>query len=299
VIALASASWLACGDNGGGAQDASIGTPDGPGAPTADAASDASDVVADASADAAPADASADASLLPDGPPAVPTAFRVTSLQLLDPHLMAEDAGCADADLTGFVNDLIAGTLTDQDADNFLDFAPVMVFRPLQQGQPSGPADFVVARCTAASPVTCTVGADAPTPMVASNQATGSCLGPLDGTTGGYTPGVEATPGPCFVTGERSLALTLSAIQVQLIHAQIAATYTGDPATGATSGLLRGFMTEAVAEATRIDILDTSLAALLPGSSSNGCRSDRDAVDGERGWWFYLAFTAEAVAWTD
>jgi cysteine-rich repeat protein len=229
-----------------------------------------------------------------------PTAFRVTSLSVLDPHLMAEDAGCAKADLTEFVNALIEGSLTDQDGDQLLDFAPVMVFRPLAPDAASGEADFVIADCTATSPVTCRRGAAAPAAMTAQNQASASCLGPLADTTGGYTPPVGTTPGPCFVTAERSLSLSLSGIEIALVDAQIAATYVGTPPTSATGGLLRGFMTEAVADATVIPQLEgITLSALLPGSTSNGCPSDVDVVDGVRGWWFYLAFTAEAVAWTD
>jgi cysteine-rich repeat protein len=230
----------------------------------------------------------------------VATAFRVTALSVLDPHFMAEDAGCAKADLTEFVNALIGGSLTDQDGDQLLDFAPVMVFRPLAPDAPSGAADFVIADCTATSPVTCRPGKAAPAAMTASNQASASCLGPLADTTGGYTPAVGSTPGPCFVTAERSLSLSLSGIEIALTDAQIAATYVGSPPTAATSGLLRGFMTEAVADVTVIPQLDgITLSALLPGSTSNGCPSDVDVVDGVRGWWFYLAFSAEAVAWSD
>lgn len=232
-----------------------------------------------------------------------PTAFRVTALSLLEPHLMAEDAGCREADLTDFVNMLIAGSLEDavDDKDELLDFAPVMVFRPLAPAAASTEADFVVADCTATSPVTCRRGATEPAAMTASNQASASCLGPLDGTTGGYTPPVEATPGPCFVTAERPLSLSLSGIEIALTRAQIAATYVGTPPTSATSGLLRGFMTEAAADATVIPQLEGfTLSALLSGSTSNGCEpSDVDTVDGVRGWWFYLAFTAEVVEWSD
>jgi cysteine-rich repeat protein len=229
-----------------------------------------------------------------------PTAFRVTSLRVLDPHFMAEDAGCAKADLTDFVNMLIEGSLSDLDGDELRDFAPVMVFRPLAPAAVSSEADFVIADCTAAEPVTCRPGKDAPAAMTASNQASASCLGPLADTTGGYTPAVGTTPAPCFVTAERSLSLSLSGIEIALTDAQIAATYVGTPPTSATGGLLRGFMTEAAADATVIPQLDgVMLSALLPGSTSNGCPSDVDTVDGVRGWWFYLAFTAEAVAWSD
>ena len=314
TLAMALAAITACGDNGskGADPDASTPAPDAPDSPVPDAAAPPDAALP---ADARPAvcgngeredgEECDDGNQTPgDGcescraTDVVPTAFKVTSLDLLDPHVMAEDAGCRSADLTSFVNQLVAATFMDADRDGFLDFAPVMVFRPLSQADGTTPADFVVATCSATSPTTCSAGAATPIAYTATSQAAATCLGALDGTTGGYTPPVAATPGPCFATDERTLSLSLSAIQVTLEKARIAATYDGAPATRVTGGLLRGFMTEAVAEATQIEALGTSLAALLPGSRLNGCPSDLDVVDGVRGWWFYLGFTAEEVTWT-
>jgi len=299
TLAMALAAIAACGDNGSkgaGDPDASAPAPDAPGAPAPDApAPDAEPP--DAST---PPDASApDALPLPDAPPAVPTAFKVTSLELLDPHVMAPDGCRVSGDLTSFVNTLVAGTFMDADRDGFLDFAPVMVFRPLSQTDGATPADFVVARCTAASPTTCSAGGAMPVAYTATSQAAGTCLAPLADTTGGYTPPVAATSGPCFATDERMLSLSLSAIDVKLEKTSIAATYDGAPATRVTHGLLRGFMTETVAEMTQIEQLGQPLAALLPGSRTNNCTSDLDIVDGVRGWWFYLSFTAQQVTWTE
>ena len=294
TLAMALAAIAACGDNGSTASDhpdASAPTPDAPGTPDAAGSVDA--------AGSADAPAPPDATPGPDAPPAVPTAFKVTSLELLDPHVMAPDGCRVSGDLTSFVNTLVAGTFMDADRDGFLDFAPVMVFRPLSQTDGATPADFVVARCTAASPTTCSAGGAMPVAYTATSQAAGTCLAPLADTTGGYTPPVAATSGPCFATDERMLSLSLSAIDVKLEKTSIAATYDGAPATRVTHGLLRGFMTETVAEMTQIEQLGQPLAALLPGSRTNNCTSDLDILDGVRGWWFYLSFTAQQVTWTE
>jgi len=247
-----------------------------------------------------------------DGPVAVtPTAFRLTTLFLRDPHIqVSSDTDCFDVTdpnpLGIAVNDLIATNMTtDADGDTFLDFSPVLIFRPLGAGAPSGPVDFAIARCTAAMPTSCTTGPAAPTPMTATNAATGTCLAPISGTTSGYTPPVGTTPAACFATADQPLHIELSGIPVNLIHTQIAATYEGDPATGLTSGLLRGFLTEAEADMTFLPASlglgdDVRLSLLLSGGNGNPCMpSDKDTVDGVSGWWFYLNFTAAPVPWTD
>jgi hypothetical protein len=88
---------------------------------------------------------------------------------------------------------------------------------------------------------------------------------------------------------------------VTLHDAQIAAKFNADPATTLSNGLVRGFLSEADADATIIPpsnplIGSQPLSSLLPGGSGN-CEphSDKD-VDGDTvGWWFYFNFTAARV----
>ncbi len=88
-----------------------------------------------------------------------------------------------------------------------------------------------------------------------------------------------------------------------LEDAQYAASLTGNPATALASGLMRGFVSEAVANATLIaNPLSPgqtfTLASLLPGGTGNcSTRNDKDTYLGVSGWWFYLNFTAAAVSY--
>jgi len=43
-----------------------------------------------------------------------------------------------------------------------------------------------------------------------------------------------------------------------------------------------------------------TLSSLLPGGTGNcSPRDDRDMNGADRGWWFYLNFTAPRVTWVD
>ena len=75
------------------------------------------------------------------------------------------------------------------------------------------------------------------------------------------------------------------------------------------NGLLRGFITEADANATIIPatfplVGGHPLSLLLPGGDPPGADrncagfDDRDTYQGVRGWWFYLNFPAVRVPWT-
>jgi hypothetical protein len=123
---------------------------------------------------------------------------------------------------------------------------------------------------------------------------------------------VTATSAPCFVSNQSTVSVSLSGIPITLYDARIAATYVGNPSNQVVNGLLRGFVTEADADAT---ILPMNLAVIggkplsfiLPGGDPPGpdrnCRpttlSDKDVNNGVSGWWFYLNFTATRATWSD
>ena len=242
---------------------------------------------------------------------APPTAFRFTDLDLRDPHVFVSLLGCrdvTDTPLVGFsVNGQVNTNLTtDADGDTYLDFSPVLVFRPLAQGQASGPVDVGTADCSLASPTACHPDETPLTASTATNASTGTCLDVLPGTTNGYTPGITAATGPCFSTGDQTLHIQLSGIPITLVHAQFGATYNADPATGLVNGILRGFISEADANAT---VLPTTLplvggkplSKILPGGTGAcATASAKDTLaDGTVGWWFYLNYVASPVAWSD
>jgi cysteine-rich repeat protein len=248
----------------------------------------------------------------------VPTAFRFDTLALRDPHAFATVfLSCTDITDSAFgnaVNEQIAKQLTtDGNMDGKLDFSPTVVFRPLNQtANASTPMEIQFADCTAPiANTSCKPGMTAPIPLTATNQAS-QCLGILAGTVHPYTPPVTATSPPCFVSNQATVTVTLSGIPITLYDARIAATYVGTPANRVVNGLLRGFVTEADADAT---ILPSNLAIvgghalsyILPGGDPPGndtnCRpanqSDKDINNGVSGWWFYLNFTAPQATWSD
>lgn len=165
---------------------------------------------------------------------------------------------------------------------------------------------------------------EAPSTIVSteySNAGAGiTCLAGIPGTTGpnnmnAYNPAIGTTAGPCAVSGVINLNLDLGdnpTITIPLKGAEIAAQYVGVPATSLLSGIARGFVSEEAANAIVINValseggtpINSTLAGLLRGGQGSCAtatgRGDRDfnppdSLDGELGWWFYLAFTAEPV----
>ena len=118
-----------------------------------------------------------------------------------------------------------------------------------------------------------------------------------------FSPAVADTVAPpvCFSTTLTDIVLIISGTPVVLRDAQFAANYDGNPATRLIGGLIRGFMTEAQAQATMVDlgVLGTRPLSDLLQPDACGTGDDRDyGLDGTtRGWWFYLNYTAVQVTW--
>jgi hypothetical protein len=101
----------------------------------------------------------------------------------------------------------------------------------------------------------------------------------------------------------------LGNFSVLLRQTRIAGRWRDDSATGIVEGLMTGFVTDAVAR--RVRILPAELGGpliidLLSGSDTHRCddpnftANDRDVgPDGAGGWWFYWAFDAERVDWSE
>ncbi|MEM7351883.1 MAG: hypothetical protein AAF657_13880 [Acidobacteriota bacterium] len=244
-----------------------------------------------------------------------PTVFRISDLDLRDPHVFAPvDVGiviCVDFtdDPLPVVDFAFNGSLeeqitTDGDGDGFLDLSSLLVFRPFfVNAAMSERVDFDDGQCTA--PLASTIcGPDPATTQletIYSNLMAGTCLETVAGTTSSYDPAVTEPDAPCFSTVAETFTFQLGELEIELEDLQLAGTFVGLPVTGFTSGLLRGFLSEAAADAILLPdelplVGGQPLSILLPGGSG-ACSDDddRDLHNGVLGWWFYFNFEAEKV----
>jgi hypothetical protein len=242
-----------------------------------------------------------------------PATFRVSDLDLMDPHtyVTVTPLGCVDVTniaafgVTGVNPQLQTSIQTDGDGNGLLDLSYVLRLRPLHQGD-GALGGFTVATANCTSPLastSCEADGSNPTVSTYASQADALvfCLQPLPGTTHGYSPAITNSNGPCFASEPATLTLSLAGIPVTLTDASIAARYVGDPASGLGNGLVAGFLSEADANATIIPasipvVGGLPVSTLLPGGAGNCAgHSDKDVYDGVTGWWLYLNFTATAV----
>jgi len=231
-------------------------------------------------------------------------AFRVSDMDLRDPHVFVNFIGCRDiTDILFFDfsvnNELQTAIQNDGDdpPDGLLDLS-MLVGMDLDQSLPTNSMQFGRADCTA--PMESTVCEAAPPQLqgAATLTSAGSCLTPVAGSTRPYTPAITNATGPCFVSPIGNLLLDIGGLPVTLEDAQLAATFVDDPASNLSNGLLRGFLRESVADATIIPaniplIGGQPLSSVLAGGT-NACppHNDKETYNGAPGWWFYFNFTA-------
>jgi hypothetical protein len=239
------------------------------------------------------------------------TTYRFTDLDLRDPHVFVSLFGCRDVTNTAVAGYSVNGSLqssiqADGNGDGFLDRNHLLIFDPLDPSSPTGGVlRFRTANCTAPmAGTTCSPDGSAELMLPYSHASAGTCLAPIAGTTTAYTPSITAPAVPCFATGViPTWTVDLGGIPLPLRNVQIAATYAGAPPGTLANGLIRGFLTETDANNTTIPasfplIGGKKVAALLPGGGSCATHDARDMLDGVRGWWFYLNFTAAPVTYT-
>jgi hypothetical protein len=240
------------------------------------------------------------------------TTFRFTDLDLRDPHVFVSFIGCRDvtnAPVAGYsVNGSLQTSIqTDGNGDGSLDRSHLLIFNPLAPSSPSGgKLWFRTAVCTAPmAGTTCSPDGSTELQLPYSHAPSGQCLAPIAGTTTAYTPSITSPSVPCFATGViPTWTVDLGGIPLPLRNVQVAATYSGAPPGTLTNGLIRGFLTETDANNTTIPasfplIGGRRVSALLPGGSGSCATHDaRDMLNGVRGWWFYLNFTAAPVTYT-
>jgi hypothetical protein len=232
------------------------------------------------------------------GNPSGDTAFRITSIEVRDPHFFAVILGDVTQDS---VNDPLNAALSEDDSDGvmdgFLDLGFVMVMRPLEQVDGGGADfDFANAQCTApVEGTSCDVlpGSDLFSTTY-TNTADGECLAadPLNLSTYDDPPGAPTpTNGPCFVTDATDVAIQTSDFTLPMSEAVVAAQYVGDPAGNLVDGNIQGFLSLGDAQTTQVD---TPLGQMFIADLLR----EEDMDDEGAGWWFHIHFTAETVDWT-
>jgi hypothetical protein len=235
-------------------------------------------------------------------------AWRIDTMLLADPHLFTSNGfgGCIDLNV-GFlgesVNSFIQENLDDP-ANGKLLIVPDVV-------APSEPVIALDYRSATCDLGTCVPSATSPDPFFtadATNKLSGTCLAPWPGTTtASYSPAPNTTTGPCFVTEQVDDTLSFGTFALPLLGLQMAAKY-GDTAGNGnlSTGLLAGFLTYAAAQTVLLPedaplIGGQSLYDLAKNGSDPGgapCSGDdSDTYLGQKGWWIYLNFTAEAVTY--
>ena len=247
--------------------------------------------------------------LVPLSARANPTAFRLTDLDWRDPHFLVNFLGCrdiTDTQLAGFsINGAMQTSIqTDGDVDGDLDQSYLIVFDPLDQAGATGTLAFGEGLCTApVAGTSCNTNAFPPVYGTYNNMPT-LCLAPLVGTTKPYTPAVTTAQPPCFVVLLGTMTLNIAGLPMTLHDTYLAATYNGSPATSLVNGLIRGFISEADANATIIPATmplfgGQPLSSLWPGGTNNcAAYSDKDVNNGVTGWYCYLNFVASPATYT-
>jgi len=241
------------------------------------------------------------------------TAFRVTSLELVDPHFYTP-LGPSCSDITSTVDTQIATVIADYSLN------AVGLFEPLDLALATNPVEIAFgAQCAASTPR----DGCQPSPGATVISATATNMLPASAICFTADPaslnpaysGVVNTPsGPCFSTSEQTFAVNLGAVTVNLAAARMTGTYVGGASPSrVVNGVITGFLSETEARAATFDpaipivggdtIYSHLAAGGVAGSACEGISSfttdDTDTLAGEAGFWFFLNFEAEQVSWTE
>lgn len=241
-------------------------------------------------------------------PEAPPKAFRITELQLRDPHIFAGTQDLTEQEVLGqSVNrTLIPAKLTkDADGDGALDVSVIVLMRPFA---PDAAADrtpelsLVDASCPVNSsssapckPLNGSTGLQAS--WLVEQRQSGSCLAPEPGTTSNYQPAVTIPSAPCFQSADgKDLTMDVGGIKIKVTAAQVSATYQADP-PALVKGLLAGYVTETAAMEAK---LPSDAGPTVAGDSLSTYIRQRDydrdsSPTGEDGFWMYMNFVAKPI----
>ena len=247
----------------------------------------------------------------PDPPPESPVAFRITSLELVDPHTYTFDTVlgvCTDS--TATLNGFIAQSITNYDVSNTL------VLRPLDPASAVVKLQYVSALCIAGEPTNCTDRMVALTHSVdadAFNRDAGSCGGTAPNSLNPDYDAPQRPMAPCIVSDTiAGTPLRLAAqtgmlpLDLALIEVEIAAAYAVDSEPHKlVTGVLRGFLPAATAmlpagQANGIDFVPWNVLAGGAGCQVDAMNTfsdiDNHGIYGQ-GVWMNFNFTAERVQW--
>lgn len=232
----------------------------------------------------------------PDAAPAGPTAYRITSLAVVDPRLW-QGSGCTD--FTDYVNSAVGSQITSGAIDGLIVFEPLSTASGTTTSAELifGTCDATLLNCSAS---TDSIHAD----LMATSMASGACLDVIPGTLAPDSPPTIPPPmGPCFGATGETATLDLAGLRVDLLQVRIGAERgTETVPINLTKGLLYGFVTKAEAATLIVPGFGVSLDHWLRGGGScaDGTVDDSDTGPGsESGWYLYLTFTASMVSFVD
>jgi cysteine-rich repeat protein len=267
-----------------------------------------------------------------------PTAYRLNSLALVSPRIVVDIPleGCTDLTQNGTsvlgmdidsINSGLDANVSEPDGSGRYETNIVLVFRPVLPAAPSTTLDILdvgMMGCMAGSPTSCMLAAPSTEPPNrANNMQSGTCFTPTaadvntrTGTPAAYSPTANSATGPCFASDETTYPVSVSGTIIPLTHARISGTYSGSPPNALMSGTIIGFLSEAQARSTNLPeslpvvggmpFITVLQAGGADGSACNvdggPAEDDRDAdpdSPSTQGFWFFLNFTAEQVAWTE
>ena len=226
---------------------------------------------------------------------ATPTAYRVTEMELVDPHLVVA------VDITKTGNDTLLKPALNDDTDpkdGFIDLSLVSVFTPVDPSMAETPLDIVVANCThPASSTSCMPkSASDVTATTAVNQDSGVCLEPMAGTLTNTTP--NSPVAPCYLADGGTLTMTFAGVTMMLDDTQVSATYGGgSPPSELINGLMMGFLPKDRADATMVPADQPLIGGLILGNVLPASDLDK-GPNNEDGYWVYLNFKAQPVPYT-
>jgi hypothetical protein len=226
------------------------------------------------------------------------TAFRISKMKLLDPHVFLSGLIDLTTTVDGQIQDAIDED-ADDPADGILDLNAIVVFQPLDQAGATTPMAISFADCSAPLATTaCTQMATTTyITATATNDASATCLEEVAGTTTAEYDAVVPVPAPCFASNAVDVTVNLGSVTLPLKSARISATYSGSPATSLVTGLLIGYVTKADADVITVPVGDNmpTLSSLLKADDMD---TDPSGAPENNGWWFYLTVDAGEVTYT-
>lgn len=239
--------------------------------------------------------------------------YRSNTLALRDPHVFVDVPvfGCVDFTDTPIpvagisFNGQVADMITmDGDGDGLLDLSILLAldrFDPMGIGQMATPAG---GECAAPfPPAGCSVIPPFAVAAATTNIDTGLCLQAIPGTTTGYSPPVPVIQDACLFSAPLDSQTSLGDVEIPLLQSQIGFGWSVD-GLELMPGLNLGFLRETDADNVLLPadlplIGGQPLSSILPGGQGScAAGDDRDMLEGDLGWWFYLETTAAAVTFT-